>query len=80
VPLQIVRSSGKAQLTGSGVDLKKARVLWESAGGEPMITNELTLSTPNPVWIEAEALLPDGRLGFAATNSSPPRTAQKVQR
>jgi hypothetical protein len=80
VPLQIVRGSGKANLAAPGVDLKKARVLWESAGGEPIITNELTFSTPNPAWIEAEALLPDGRLAFAATNSSPPRTAQKVRR
>jgi hypothetical protein len=80
VPLQIVRGAGKAHLIAAGADVKAARVLWEAAGAEPIITNELTVATQMPAWIEAEALLPDGRVAFAATNSSPPRTAQKVRR
>jgi hypothetical protein len=81
ISLQIATSpSGQgttARLAAQGADLKGARILWEAAGSEPVFTNELSLSAKTPSWIEAEALLPDGRLAFAATNNAPPRTAQK---
>jgi hypothetical protein len=77
VPAQITISSGKARLTAAGADLKGARILWEAAGSEPMIAAELNLSAVPPAWVEAEALLTDGRLAFAATHLAPPRTAQR---
>jgi hypothetical protein len=84
LPLQITTSANAqgtiARLAGPNADLKGARILWEAAGSEPVFTNELSLSAKTPGWIEAEALLPDGRLAFAATNTAPPRTAQKGRR
>lgn len=74
--LQISTSGGKARLTAPAVDLKGARILWEAAESEPMFAPELNLSAAAPAWVEAEVLLPDGRIAFAATNLAAPRTAK----
>lgn len=71
VALQVTTTQGtprKASLVGKGVELKNARVLWESDGAEPAFGREFTLSSGRPEWVEVEVQLPDGRLGFAATN------------
>lgn len=55
----------------SEIDLNEAQIVWEGAGLEPVFGNEF--HWPNgisrPAWIEAEALLPDGRRFFATSHS-----------
>lgn len=45
-----------------GMDLSQSRVLWEAAEQEPSIGSmfQFTPKNPGTVWVEAEALLPDG--------------------
>ena len=64
---QIQVQSDRATLK-SPVDLSNAQIVWEGEGFEPIISTELPLPR-NPAWIEAEALLPDGRRVFAVTDS-----------
>jgi hypothetical protein len=57
-------------LTAPGVDLSQAQVLWEVRFAEPSFGNPVGI-TPifsGDHWIEAEAVLPDGRRVFAASN------------
>lgn len=89
--LQIARDSSAGRdgapsrsvlrLTSAGADLTGARVLWEADGAEPAFGTEFTLPSAQPAWAEAEVLLQDGRLGFAATNFAngrpSPRTASR---
>ena len=75
------------QLTAPGIDLSAAQVTWEIRFLEPMIGNPLTFTPAftGDHWIEAEALLPDGRRivavsNFVATTSSdtPPNSYQSA--
>jgi hypothetical protein len=57
-------------LKAPGIDLSTAQVLWEVRYLEPVLGNPLAL-TPKysgDHWIEAEALLPDGRRVLAVSN------------
>ena len=53
----------KATLTAQGIDLSRARVIWEAEGMEPRIGPTLDLKT-TPAWIEAEIIPSDGRRMF----------------
>ena len=63
-----VSTSGRAltaQLSADGVDLHDAQIVWETNGHEPAFGSTFTITPANGVqWIEAEALLPDGRRVF----------------
>ncbi len=57
-------------LTAPGIDLSEAHVVWEIRYQEPLIGNPVVF-TPKfsgEHWVEAEALLPDGRRIVAKTN------------
>lgn len=53
----------KATLSTPGVDLNRARIVWEADGLEPHIGSAIELKT-TPPWIEAEIIPPDGRRMF----------------
>ena len=57
-------------LFAPGVDLSKAQVTWEVRFMEPGLGNPYTFAPlfPGDHWIEAEAMLPDGRRVFASAN------------
>lgn len=57
-------------LAASGLDLEGAQIVWESDGREPFLGKrfQFTPADAGEHWIEAEALLPDGRRVFARTN------------
>jgi Glycosyl hydrolase family 9/Cellulase N-terminal ig-like domain len=57
-------------LQAPGVDLTGARITWETRDGEPCMGSTFTFAPRNngSQWIEAEAVLPDGRRVFAATD------------
>ncbi|MGN6555848.1 MAG: glycoside hydrolase family 9 protein [Verrucomicrobiota bacterium] len=62
-PITVTVSSGK-------LDLSRAQILWEARDQQPAFGSRFTF-TPHQsgaCWIEAEALLPDGRRISAATN------------
>jgi hypothetical protein len=75
-------------LTAPGIDLSKAQVLWEVRFLEPQFGNPaaITPKFSGDHWIEAEALLPDGRRIVAASNfiatagsDIPPNRYQSVE-
>jgi hypothetical protein len=56
----------------AGVALTNARVTWEAAGQEPWMggtTFTFTPTTAGTVWIDCEAMLPDGRRVIAADDT-----------
>ena len=57
-------------VTASGLELGKARIVWETKDQEPAFGKNFIVTPTNagPHWIEVEAQLPDGRRIFAATN------------
>lgn len=58
-----------AKVEMKNLDLSEAQILWETAGGEPVIANTLTFAPAKGAqWIEAEILWPDGRRAFAHTD------------
>jgi hypothetical protein len=59
-----------AAISAPGMDLSKARIVWEARDREPVIgkTFSFTPANSGPQWLEAEAQLPDGRRVFAVTN------------
>lgn len=61
---------GLAQLTVNGLDMSKARCVWESDLGDETIqpASQPFHSSGSPKWIEAEAWWPDGRRVFAKTD------------
>lgn len=64
-------SSGRtATLETPGMDLQQARIIWEMRDHEPVWGKTVQVPTvkSSPLWIEAEAQLPDGRRLFAVTN------------
>lgn len=56
-----------AELKADGIDLSNAQILWEARDQEPMIASRATFVPKNvgEQWVEAEAMLPDGRRLFA---------------
>jgi hypothetical protein len=61
-----------ATLSAPGIDLSKALITWEARDQEPTAADKFTFSAINtgPQWVEAEALLPDGRRVFAKADFS----------
>jgi hypothetical protein len=57
-------------LTAPGIDLSEAQVVWEIRFQEPMIGNPVTFvpKFSGEHWVEAEAVLPDGRRIVAVSN------------
>ncbi len=53
-----------------GTEWQHARIVWEAQGQQPAFGPTFTFTPTNtgPQWVEADALLPDGRRFFAATN------------
>ncbi len=62
--------TNKLSLTAPGVDLSNARVIWEVRYLQPTMGNPGAIipKYSGEHWIEAEALLPDGRRVVAASN------------
>jgi hypothetical protein len=58
------------ELSAPGLDLSRARIVWEARGQEPAFGTHYKLPTPpgDGCWIEAEAQLFDGRRVFGVTN------------
>ena len=57
-----------ATLSAAGIDLSRARIVWEARDQEPAFGKTFSFSPEQSGWLEAEAQLPDGRRVFAATN------------
>ncbi|HWD91995.1 MAG TPA: glycoside hydrolase family 9 protein [Verrucomicrobiae bacterium] len=57
-------------ISANGVDLSRARIVWEAGSQEPAFGKSFSFVPANrgPQWLEAEAQLPDGRRVFAVTN------------
>jgi hypothetical protein len=60
-----------ANVNGIPLNLSDAQIVWELQGHEPSF-GTFASSTAGEFWLEAEALLPDGRRVFAATPDSDP--------
>jgi hypothetical protein len=60
----------RLSMTAPGIDLSEAQVLWEVRFLEPLFGNPaaITPKFSGEHWIEAEALLPDGRRVIAVSN------------
>lgn len=56
-------------LSSPGLDLSRARIVWEAEGHEPVFGENFT-SAQGCHWIEAEAQLPDGRRVFGVRDST----------
>jgi hypothetical protein len=71
LPAQLpVDNFATISLTVPGIDLNGAQVVWEAKNVEPSVGSTFTF-TPKfsgDTWLEAEALLPDGRRIFVKTN------------
>lgn len=74
-----------AMLSVPGLDLSKASIVWEARDQAPTPASPFSFAAVNTgtQWVEAEALLPDGRRVFAQTNfsattatSTPPNSYQ----
>lgn len=59
----------EAKLQSAGVELSQAQVVWEAKNQTPAFGPAFSFVATNtgPQWIEAEAMLPDGRRVFART-------------
>jgi len=62
-------TAASASLSASGLDLSSAQIVWEGRGADPFMGNlfQVTPEFLGPYWVEAEALLPDGRRIFASS-------------
>lgn len=56
------------RVTADATNLEQAQVVWESADSGPAISPAFSTGLSAPGWLEAEALLPDGRRVYAVTN------------
>lgn len=58
------------KLHSPNLDLSQAQVVWEAKNQTPAFGPTFAFAATNhgPVWVEAEAVLPDGRRVFARTN------------
>jgi hypothetical protein len=65
-------TSIKAELAANGTDLSQAQIVWEAPGQEPAFGAQFnfTPAMSGSGWIEAEAMLPDGRRIYGVTNLS----------
>ena len=61
--LTVQVGSPKATLSAPGIDLSRARLIWEAEDTEPHIGPAFELEG-TPKWIEVEVILPDGRRMF----------------
>ncbi len=61
-------------LSAEGLDTQSARVVWETDGQEPSLSQTFTFAPAQPGahWVEVEAQFPDGRRLFASTNFTAP--------
>ena len=80
VPATVRIESGKgaggeaisiATLNCPSLDATQARVVWETAGRQPVFT--LALTNASPDWVEAEAQWPDGRRVFGVHERAAPK-------
>lgn len=64
-----VASTVTVRLEADGIDVSRARIVWESSRAEPAFGQSISVwMSPGRVpWIEAEAQWPDGRRAFAVT-------------
>ncbi len=76
-----------ATLSAPGIDLSKALITWEARDQDPTAADTFTFAAINtgPQWVEAEALLPDGRRVFAKADfnattavNTPPNSDQSA--
>jgi hypothetical protein len=73
-PTSLATQPATATLSAPGLDLSKARIVWESGDNisaqQPQITNAFTILPQHAgvQWVEAEAQLPDGRRLVVYTN------------
>jgi hypothetical protein len=70
VGLPAARPAGepvRATLQADGLDLAQAQIVWEARDQEPVIAPEFVFAPRNvgEQWVEAEAMMPDGRRVFA---------------
>lgn len=67
-----VGAPASATLDGAGLDLSQAQIVWEARNQEPFMGAkfQFTPAALGTYWVEAEALLPDGRRLFASTEVS----------
>jgi len=74
--VQLLRGTGGTNTSVAAIiatrdlDLRSARIVWETAGQEPSFGSTLSFTPAGlaTTWLEAEAQLPDGRRLFASTN------------
>ena len=79
-PAVAIGSSATASLQSDDLDLSKAQIVWEARGHEPVLAQEMIL-TPSFVgryWVEAEAVLPDGRRVCAVGELASGAVAPKI--
>jgi hypothetical protein len=64
------QKDGRSKLVVNGLDLNRARCVWESDTGDEVVQPAMQPFTHSgsTKWIEAEAWWPDGRRVFATTN------------
>lgn len=67
-----VGSTAQFSLSAEGIDLNRARIVWEATDTEPFVGPKFILKPMRPgiTRIEAEAMLPDGRRAFATREIS----------
>ena len=71
LPAQVpAEQSLTATLVVPGIELARARIVWEARDQEPQFGSQLSFAAKSAgqQWIEVEVQLPDGRRIFAATN------------
>ncbi|MDB6122113.1 MAG: cellodextrinase [Pedosphaera sp.] len=78
-PLESGSKKATAGLKVAGLDLTKARIVWEANGQEPAYgqTFDFVPKSSGEPWLEVEAQWPDGRRAFAITNYSSAIPAKK---
>lgn len=70
VAATVQKAPGHWKLDAPDLNLGDAQVVWEAPQHGCIFSPELSALSPPPAWVEAEALLPDGRRVFAVTNLS----------
>jgi hypothetical protein len=68
-PVQL-GATAALSLQAPGLDLSKARITWQALNQEPTFGDSFSFApgSAGTNWVQAEALLPDGRRVFAVTN------------
>ena len=76
-----VGGTAQALLSAPGLDLSSAQIVWEARSQEPVMQESLEI-TPEFIgryWVEAEAVLPDGRRIFAVNELQSSAVAPEIQ-